>query len=48
MSQSRAEWEETSLKPFLKRFPERQAWFTTPSGMEVHAWSEPLKLDTIG
>jgi methylmalonyl-CoA mutase N-terminal domain/subunit len=41
MSQSRAEWEETSLRPFLKRFPERQARFTTPSGLEVHALYAP-------
>src|SRR3989304_330116 len=41
MSRSRAEWEESSLKPFIKRFPERQARFTTPSGLEVHALYPP-------
>jgi len=41
MSQSRAEWEETCLKPSLKRFPERQPRFTTPSGLEVHALYAP-------
>jgi len=41
MSRSRAEWEETSLKPFIKRFPERQARFTTPSGLELHPLYAP-------
>ncbi|MBI2847159.1 MAG: methylmalonyl-CoA mutase family protein [Chloroflexi bacterium] len=38
---TKKEWEETTLKPALKRYPEREARFETVSGIEVDALYTP-------
>lgn len=41
MSRSKREWEENCLKPTLKRMPQRQEKFTTPSGIEIDTLYTP-------
>src|SRR3990172_7871230 len=41
MSQNKAQWQESSPKTSVKRFPERQPRFTTPSGLEIDPLYSP-------
>ncbi|MBF8265927.1 MAG: methylmalonyl-CoA mutase family protein, partial [Dehalococcoidia bacterium] len=44
MSQTKKQWQETSLNPTLKKAPQRQPAFTTSSGAELDALYTPEDL----
>jgi methylmalonyl-CoA mutase, N-terminal domain len=39
------EWEEKSLKPLVRKFPERKSKFESPAGLAMPVFSEPFEVD---